>query len=103
MPVYQLSTRINSNVQADSILYDLSISRIDSTGNKIHIVNVQRQQLQADYFTQQHATENITDPLSTIYIMEVTLYHQTMLHTTPVLAAPFTRMYSLDELSTRKA
>lgn len=103
MPVYQLSTRITSNVSADSILYDLSISRMDSNGSEIYLVNVQQQQLQSDYTTQRHPTADISDPLSTLYIMTVNLYHQTMLHTTPVLAVPFTRLYTLDELSTGKA
>lgn len=103
MPVYQLSTRINSNVSPDCILYDLSISRVDCKGNNIYLVNVHRQQIQADYSTQQHATENINEPLSTIYIMEINLYHRTMLRTTAVLAEPFTRMYTLDELSTGRA
>lgn len=103
MAVYHLSTRINSNDSADSILYDLCIYRIDSERNKHVIVDVKLQPIQVDYQTLQHATSDISEPLSTIYIMEVMLYHKMMLHTTPVLSTPFTHMYTLEELSTGKA
>lgn len=103
MSVYYLSTRINSNVEAESIRYDLRISKINSQGESIYLVNVQNQKLMGDYTTQRHATEDVGDPLSTIYIIEVNLYHQTMLHTTSVLSTPFTRMYTLEELSSGKA
>lgn len=34
MAVYHLSTRINSNVPADTLLYDLCIYRMDANRNK---------------------------------------------------------------------
>ncbi|ABS45715.1 MULTISPECIES: hypothetical protein [Yersinia pseudotuberculosis complex] len=103
MPVYHISTRISSNVSPNDILYDLCIYRMDSSRNKYIIVDAKQQPLQSNYETQPHATKNIDDPLSTIYIMEVMLYRKTMLHTHCVSSMPFTKMYTLQELSSGKA
>ncbi|WBM70679.1 hypothetical protein OH773_21660 [Buttiauxella sp. WJP83] len=103
MTMYHVRTRINSNVPSDYILYDLSIYRMDSDKNKYFIVDVKQQPLQGNYETLIHATDNISEPLSTIYIMEVTLYRTTMLKTSCVSATPFIRMYTLEELTTGKA
>lgn len=103
MTVYHLSTRINSNVSANSLLYDLCIYRMDSNRNKYSLVDVRQQPLQENYETQLHSTANISDPLSTIYIMRVMLYKKTLLHTSSVLAEPFTRMYTLKEFASGNA
>lgn len=103
MPVYHVSTRINSNVPASSILYDLCIYRMDKNNGKSIIVDVKQQPFQGDYNTQIHATNNIDDPLSTIYIMEVTLYRKHMLNTHCVSSTSFTRMYTLKALSSGQA
>lgn len=103
MPVYYVSTRINSNVPPSSILYDLCIYRMDSKRNKYPIVDVKQQPLQDNYETQPHVTENISEPFSTIYIMEVTLYRKSMLKTVCVSPTPFTRMYTLAEFASGKA
>ncbi|MEZ2577127.1 hypothetical protein [Buttiauxella ferragutiae] len=103
MAIHPLSTRINSNAPAESLLYDLCIYKMDSKGNKHTFVDVKQQQIQGNYETQKHFTENISDPLSTICIMEVTLYQKTMLHTHCVSPVPFTRMYTLEEFSSGKA
>lgn len=103
MAVYQLSTRIKSNVPASSLLYDLCIYRMDGQRNKTTIVDVKQQPLTADYSTQMHSTSNTDDPLTTIYIMEVTLYRKLMLKTLCVSPTPFTRMYTLQEFASGKA
>lgn len=103
MTIYRLSTNINSNVPPDSLLYDLCIYRMDSERKKHPVIDVKQQPIQGNYETLKHATENISEPLSTIYIMEVTLYRKTMLHTHCVSASPFTRMYTLEEFATGKA
>ncbi|RJT26569.1 hypothetical protein [Buttiauxella izardii] len=103
MSVYHVSTRINSNVPASEILYDLCIYRIDSERRKHSIVDVKQQALLANYETQPHATENISEPISTIYIMEVILYRQTMLKTLCISSTPFTKMYTLEEFASGKA
>jgi hypothetical protein len=72
MAVYYLSTRINSNVPADALLYDLCIYRMDSSRNKSPLVDVKQQP--GNYETQSHMTGNINESLSTIYIMEMNLY-----------------------------
>ncbi|MEI2266698.1 hypothetical protein [Erwinia sp. CGal63] len=103
MAVYHLSTRINSNVPADSLLYDLCIYRMDSERNKFSLVDVKQQPLQHNYETQSHPTEDINDSPTTIYIMEVRLYRKTMLHTRCVTPESFTKMYTLAEFSSGKA
>lgn len=103
MAVYHLSTRINSNVPAASLLYDLCIYRMDSQRNKITLIDVKQQPLNGNYTTQSHMTANIDTPPSTIYIMEVTLYRKLMLKTLCVTPTPFTKMYTLDEFASGKA
>lgn len=103
MTVYRLSTRIHSNAPSDSILYDLCIYRMDSERKRFLLIDVKQQPIQANYETLKHSTDNISESLTTIYIMEVTLYRKTMLHTHCVTASPFTRMYTLEELASGKA
>lgn len=103
MAVYHLSTRINSNVPADSLLYDLCIYRMDSSRNKSPLVNVKQQPFLGNYETQSHMTGNINESLSTIYIMEMKIYRKTMLHTHCVTPAPFTKIYTLEEFASGKA
>jgi hypothetical protein len=61
--------------------------------NKIKIVDVLKQPMQSGYETLRHETPEISESVKTIYIMEVMLYHKTMLHTIQVLSSPFTHMY----------
>ena len=103
MPAYSISTRINSNVPASSLLYDLCVYRIDGNKNKHLLVDVKQQPVKENYETQGHMTGNISDPLSTIFIMQVTLYRKTMLHIHTVFDMPFSRMYTLQELSAGRA
>ncbi|MGB7799669.1 hypothetical protein [Buttiauxella sp.] len=103
MTVYHLSTRIHSNVSPGSLLYDLCIYRMDSNNNKFPVVDVKQQPIQGGYETLSHITENISEPLSTIYNMEVTLYLKTMLHIHCITPLPFTRMYTLEEFASGKA
>ncbi|MCC4107515.1 hypothetical protein [Serratia ureilytica] len=103
MTVYHLSTRINSNVPADFLLYDLCIYRMDADRNKHSLIDVKKQPFQDNYETQSHMTGDINDYLSTIYIMEVILYRKTLLHTHRMTPVPFTKMYTLEEFSSGKA
>lgn len=103
MAVYHLSTRINSNVPVDSLLYDLCIYRMDSSRRKYSLVDVKQQGFLGNYETQSHMTGNINESLSTIYIMEMKLYRKTMLHTHCVTSVPFTKMYTLEEFASGKA
>lgn len=103
MAIYHLSTRIHSNVALDVLLYDLCIYRMDSNRSKYILVDVKQQSFQGNYETQSHTTSNINDSLSTVYIMEITLYQKTMLHIHCVTPIPFTKMYTLGEFSSGKA
>lgn len=103
MAVYNVSTRIRSNVPASYLLYDLCIYRMDAQRNKHLLVDVKQMPVQENYETQHHSTTDIDESLSTIYIMEVTLYWRYMLHTHCVSPEPFTKMYTLEEFATGKA
>lgn len=103
MPIYKVSSKINSNVPPDYILYDLLIYRMDGNHNKTILLDVKRQKLKSNYETQKHDTEDTNDPVSTIYIIEITLYRTNMLQTTCVSVTPFREMYTLEELSTGRA
>ena len=103
MAVYHLSTRISSNVPTASLLYDLCIYRMDTNRNKYPLVDVRQQTFQSNYETQSYMTGNINEPLATIYIMEMTLYRKTLLHTHCVTPIPFTKMYTLEEFASGKA
>ena len=65
MAVYYLCTRINSNVPADYLLYDLCIYRMDSERNKYTLIDVKQHPFQSNYETQSHMTGNINESLST--------------------------------------
>lgn len=103
MALYHLSTRINSNVPSDYLLYDLCVCRMDSERNKYTLIDVKQYPFQSNYETQSHMTGNINESLSTIYIMEVKLYRKTVLHTHCVTLVPFTKMYTLEEFASGKA
>ena len=103
MPIYKVSSKINSNVPPDYILYDLLIYRMDKDHNKTILLDVKKQKLKSNYETQKHNTEDTNVPLSTIHIIEMTLYRINMLQTTCVSVTPFKRMYTLEELSTGSA
>lgn len=103
MPVYSLGTKINSNAPPDSLLYDLCIYRMDANRVKHSLIDVKQQSLLNDYCTQRHPTADISEPLSTICIMEVILHRKKMLHTDSLFPQPFTRMYTLEEFATGKA
>ncbi len=103
MPVYMINTKISSNVPPSYLLYDLCIYRMDSKRNKHSIIDVKQQALQSNYETQRHPTKDINDALSVLYIMEVVLFRKTLLKTIRDSETPFSRLYTLQELTTGKA
>lgn len=103
MPTYTIGTRIDSNVAPEQLLYDLHVWRMDATGQIHTLLEVGQQPLQSNYETQKHTSQDTLDALSVIYIMEVTLYRKMMLKLRCVTPEPFTRMYTLQELSTDRA
>ena len=103
MAVYHLSTRINTNVPPDYLLYDLCIYRMDAKRTKYFLIDVKQQPFKENYETQSHLTKNINESLSTIYIMEMKLYRKTMLHMLCVTPVPFTKMFTLEEFASGKA
>jgi hypothetical protein len=68
---------------------------MDSKRNKHILLDVKQQPLNENYETQKHQTQETSDALSVIYIMEVTLYRKNMLTITRVSSSPFSRMYTL--------
>ena len=103
MPTYTIGTRIDSNVDPDLLIYDLSVWRLDSTGKRHTLLSVTEQKLQSNYETQKHTSQDTRDALSVIYIMEVMLYRKVQDKLRCVTPEPFTRMYTLQEFSTDKA
>jgi hypothetical protein len=103
MPTYTVSTQIKSNVPAEKLLYDLIISRQDAEGNHHILLDVEKAQLQSNYETQKHVTQETNDDLSVTYIMQIMLYRKHGSNTIQALQAPFKKMYTLDEFVEGKA
>lgn len=104
MAVYSIYTKIESNVPADNLLYDLSIYRMDENKKKFYLLPlVSQQSLQSNYETLKHQTVDTDDPLITTYIVEIMLYRKNMLLTQQALKEPFRRLYTLDDLASGKA
>ncbi|MCP9267268.1 hypothetical protein M5U04_03950 [Xenorhabdus sp. XENO-1] len=103
MPTYTVSTKIESNVPAEKLLYDLIISRQDAEGNHHILLDVEQAQLQSNYETQKHVTQETEDDLSVTYIMQIMLYRKHGSNTIQALQTPFKKMYTLGELVEGKA
>lgn len=104
MSIYSVYTKIESNVSADKLLYDLTIYRMDSKKRKHYILSgVSKQPVQSNYETLKHQTIDTVDPTTTIYMVEIILYRKHLGNVFPALKEPFIRMYTLDELVTGKA
>ncbi|MDC9621092.1 hypothetical protein PSI22_05480 [Xenorhabdus sp. XENO-7] len=103
MPTYSVYTQIKSNVPAEKLFYDLIISRQDAAGNHHILLDVEKAQLQSNYETQKHITQETDDDLSVIYIMQIMLYRKHGSNTIQALQAPFKKMYTLGEFVAGKA
>ncbi|MCC8378363.1 hypothetical protein [Xenorhabdus sp. PB30.3] len=103
MPTYTVYTKIESNVPAENLLYDLIIYRKDAKGNHHILLDIFQAQLQSNYETQQHVTEETDDDLSVTYIMQIMLYRKHGSNTIQALQAPFKKMYTLGEFVVGKA
>lgn len=104
MSTYTVYTKIESNVPADNLLYDLAIYRMDPSKRKHYILSgISKQPVQSNYETLRHQTSDTTDPITTIYIVELMLYRKHFLNTYPALDKPFIRMYTLEEIISGKA
>ncbi|MDC9605347.1 hypothetical protein [Xenorhabdus griffiniae] len=97
MPTYTVYTKIESNVPAEKLLYDLIIYRQDTAGNYHVLLDVAQGQLQSNYETQHHITQETDDDLSVIYIMQIMLYRKHGSNTIQALQTPFKKMYTLGE------
>ncbi|EPK6164138.1 hypothetical protein KY207_003242 [Providencia stuartii] len=104
MPIYTVYTKIESNVPTENLLYDFAVYRMDSKKNKHYLVNqVTKQTLQSNYETQRHNTIDITDPVTTTYMVEIMVYRKHFNNVFPALTKPFIRMYTLNDLMSGKA
>lgn len=104
MSTYTVSTKIESNVPADNLLYDLTIYRMDSSKKKHYILSgISKQPVQSNYETLKHQTSETTDLTTTIYMVEIMLYRKHLGNISPALKEPFIRMYTLDDLIAGKA
>jgi len=76
MPKYNIYTKIESNVSAVDLFYDLNVYRTDASNKKHILLSVAQQPVTSNYQTQSHETNDTEDGLSVIYIMEMNLYRK---------------------------
>lgn len=102
MPKYKIYTKIESNVPASNLFYDLTVYRMKNGKERYEILSVDKEPLGDNYLTQQHETNDTDDDLSIIYLMDIMLYrlHGGELH--PAIADPSTKMFTLGEMVTGK-
>ncbi|MDE9543709.1 hypothetical protein [Xenorhabdus bovienii] len=103
MPTYTVYTKIESNVPAEKLLYDFIIYRQDAAGNHHVLLDVAQAQLQSNYETEKHITQETEDDFSVTYIMQIMLYRKHGSNTIQALQTPFKKMYTLGELVADKA
>ncbi len=93
MSTYIVYTKIESNVPAENLLYDLTIYRTDSNKKKCYILSgISKQPIQPNYETLRHQTVDTTDPTTTIYMVEIMLYRKHLENIVSVLKEPFIKM-----------
>lgn len=102
MPKYKIYTKIESNVLASNLFYDLTVYRMKNGKERYELLSVDKEPLGDNYLTQQHETNDTDDDLSIIYLMDIMLYrlHGGELH--QAIAAPSTKMFTLGEMISGK-
>lgn len=102
MPKYNIYTKIESNVSAVDLFYDLNVYRTDASNKKHILLSVAQQPVTSNYQTQSHETNDTEDGLSVIYIMEMNLYRKHGGKLFSVLSSPAKKMYTLGEMASGK-
>lgn len=103
MPKYNIYTKIESNVSAVDLFYDLNVYRTDANNKKHMLLSVVQQPVTPNYQTQSHETNETEDDLSVIYIMEINLYRKHGGKLVSVLSSPAKKMYTLGEMASGQA
>ncbi|VEI20144.1 Uncharacterised protein [Serratia plymuthica] len=103
MPKYNVYTKIESNVPASDLFYDLNIYKTDANKEKHVLLSVIQQPIDPSYYTQPHDTNETDDDLSVIYIIEINLYRKHGGKLISVLSSPAKKMYTLGEIASGKA
>lgn len=103
MPKYNIYTKIESNVSAVDLFYDLNVYRTDANNKKHMLLSVAQQPVTPNYQTQSHETNETEDDLSVIYIMEMNLYRKHGGKLVSVLSSPAKKMYTLGEMASGQA
>ncbi|MEG0870349.1 MAG: hypothetical protein RSG77_25375 [Hafnia sp.] len=103
MPKYNIYTKIESNVSAADLFYDLHVYRTDASNKKHMLLSVAQQPVTPNYQTQSHETNETDDDLSVIYIMAMNLYRMHGGKSIPVLSSPAKKMYTLVEMVSGQA
>ncbi|MGL0782819.1 hypothetical protein ACSTB9_14795 [Klebsiella pneumoniae] len=103
MPKYNIYTKIESNVSAVDLFYDLNVYRTDASNKKHILLSVAQQPVTSNYQTQSHETNDTEDGLSVIYIMEMNLYRKHGGKLFSVLSSPAKKMYTLGEMASGQA
>lgn len=103
MPKYNVYTKIESNVPASNLFYDLNVYKTDASNKKYVLLSVTQQSVNPSYYTQAHETNETEDDLSVIYILEINLFRKHGGKLIPVLSTPAKKMYTLGEIASGKA
>lgn len=103
MPKYNIYTKIESNVSAVDLFYDLNVYRTDASNKKHILLSVAQQPVTSNYQTQSHEKNDTEDGLSVIYIMEMNLYRKHGGKLFSVLSSPAKKMYTLGEMASGQA
>ncbi|HHX7178872.1 TPA: hypothetical protein ACVG9H_003033 [Enterobacter hormaechei] len=103
MDKYNIYAKIESNVSAVDLFYDLNVYRTDANNKKHVLLSVVQQPVTPSYQTQLHETNETEDDLSVIYIMEMKLYRKDGGKLVSVLSPPAKKMYTLGEMASGQA
>jgi hypothetical protein len=103
MPKYKVYTKIESNVPASDLFYDLNVYKNKGANKKDVLLSVTKQPVSLSYYTQTHEANETDDDLSVIYIVEINLYRRHSGKLISVLSTPSKKMYTLGEIASGKA
>lgn len=103
MAKYNVFTKIESNVPASELFYDLSVYKADGKNKKSILLSVVKQSVTSTYQTQSHETNETEDSFSVIYVIEIALYRKHGEKLISVLSSPVKKLYTLGEIVSGKA
>ncbi|MFD1259848.1 hypothetical protein [Entomomonas asaccharolytica] len=77
MTIYTISAHIKTNTAGENLYYDMELYKTDWSGKETYALKpTGKHPLQADYKTQLHPSQDISDPAETCYILSIILYRK---------------------------